>query len=131
MDCRVFLVEDLENLRGLISELFAALGGFRIVGTASTEAEARLWMEDHAGGWDLAIVDLVLDQGSGIGVLGHARKLPAKGRIVVFSSYASPGIVAHCIALGADAVFHKADPNGLIAWLRDLAAGTPPSPSHD
>ena len=28
--------------------------------TASTEAEAKLWLDDHPAEWDLAVVDLVL-----------------------------------------------------------------------
>jgi DNA-binding NarL/FixJ family response regulator len=117
MAVRVFLVEDLHNLRGLMRDLFESLGGFELVATASTEAEARLWLSDHEGKWDLAIVDLVLDQGSGFGVLSHAGRLQRSGRIVVFSSYITPGIEAHCLQLGAAAVFAKDDSVGFVRWL--------------
>lgn len=105
MNLRVFLVEDLHRMRSLIADLFASMGGYEIVGTATTEAEAKLWLDNNFGGWELAIIDLVLDQGTGMGVISHAKKIFAKGKLVVFSSYASPAIRAHCLALGADAVF--------------------------
>lgn len=120
MDVRVFLVEDLGRTRSALAELLGTLDGFRVVGSASTEAEANLWIDEHAAGWDLAIIDLMLEQGSGIGVLARCNAQPDKGRIVVFSGYASPAIADHCVKLGADAVFDKAQPDDLLAYCRDL-----------
>lgn len=42
MELRVFVVEDMPRMRGLLDELFASLGGLRVVGAAATEAEAKL-----------------------------------------------------------------------------------------
>ena len=120
MAVRVFLVEDITATRDLIVEACRALGGFRVVGSAVTEAEARLWLEENQRGWDLAILDLILEQGSGIQVLAHARRQPTPGKVIIFSSYATPGVHAKCIALGAAAVFDKADSEGFIAWLAAL-----------
>lgn len=126
MSVRVFLVEDVENLRLLVQELFASIGGFETAGSATTEAEAKLWLEENLAGWDMAIVDLVLEQGSGIGVLAHAKqKWPAK-KVVVFSSYVSPGIRTHCLALGADGVFGKEATSEFVSWLMDSAEGRRP-----
>jgi DNA-binding NarL/FixJ family response regulator len=129
MELRVFLVEDLQNSRTLISELFAALGGLRVVGAAATEAEAKLWLAENAGAWDLAIVDLILEQGSGLGVIQLARRSTATAAVVVLSSYATPGIRAHCLSAGANAVFDKADPTAFVAWLRRLVDGGRPAPA--
>lgn len=93
-----------------------------MVATASTEAEAKLWLDDHRGQWDLAIVDLVLDQGAGMSVISQCRKDPTGGHIVVFSSYASPGVRQHCIDLGADAVFDKSETEAFIAWCDDFVS---------
>jgi two-component system, OmpR family, response regulator len=122
MQWRVFLVEDLRSMHVLLTDLFAAIGGLEVVGTAVTEAEAGQWFEDHAGEWDLAIVDLVLAQGSGMGVIPRARGAGSPGRVVVFSSYASPAIRKHCIKLGADAVFDKSETQAFIGWLDELAS---------
>ena len=53
-----------------------------------------------------------------MGVVSHARRnAPAGAKVVVFSGYASPGIRAHCDALGADAVFEKSESGRFIHWL--------------
>jgi two-component system OmpR family response regulator len=119
MELRIFLVEDLPNMQWLMAHLIASVGGLKIAGTATTEAEAKLWLEDHPGGWDIALVDLVLQQGSGFGVLDHGHRAHATGKMVVFSSYASPGVREHCLSLGAEAVFEKSDSLGFLGWLRD------------
>ena len=122
MELRVFLVEDLQRMRGLLGDLFTSIGGFRVVATASTEAEANLWLDDHPGGWDVAVVDLVLEQGAGMNVIRKAKADSAGGRIVVFSSYATPGVRQHCLDLGADAVFDKGETAQFIAWFGDLTS---------
>jgi CheY-like chemotaxis protein len=122
VELRVFLVEDLLRMRGLLGELFVSMGGFRVVATASTEAEAKLWLGDNPGQWDLAVVDLVLDQGAGMNVIRRCREEPNGGKIVVFSSYASPGVRQHCLELGADAVFDKGETEAFIGWCAALMA---------
>lgn len=122
VELRVFLVEDLQRMRGLLDELFASIGGFRIVAGASTEAEANLWLDEHPGGWDVAIVDLVLEQGAGMNVIRKCKQDPQGGRVVVFSSYATPGVRKHCLELGADAVFDKGETSQFISWFGDFAS---------
>jgi DNA-binding NarL/FixJ family response regulator len=122
VELRVFLVEDLQRMRGLMADLFASIGGFRIVAHAATEAEANLWLDDHPGGWDVAVVDLVLEQGAGMNVISRCKADPNGGRVVVFSSYATPGVREHCLDLGADAVFDKGDTARFIAWFGDYAS---------
>jgi DNA-binding NarL/FixJ family response regulator len=122
VELRVFLVEDLQRMRSLLADLFSSMGGLRIVGSATTEAEARLWLEDHRDEWDVVVVDLVLEQGSGMEVIRSCRAQPGGGKVVVFSSYATPGVRQHCIELGADAVFDKSETAGFIGWFHDLAS---------
>lgn len=111
MTVRVFLVEDMPQMHGLLSDLLAGVGDFVIAGTVRTEAEARLWLDENPDGWDLSVIDLVLDQGSGMGIISHARAEADRtgGSVVVFSDYASDGIRQHCLNLGADAVFAKTE----------------------
>lgn len=72
---RVFLVEDRDDVRGALEELLTATGRFEPVARAKTEGEANLWLEEHQRLWDIAIVDLVLEQGSGFSVIQRARRL--------------------------------------------------------
>ncbi len=117
---RVFLVEDQKRMEGTMADLFRSLGGFALIGTARTEAEACLWLDENAQGWDLAVIDLMLDQGTGIGVIARCRQRD-HGKVVVLSSYASPAIRRHCLALGADAVFEKSDYSGFVDFCSGLS----------
>ena len=73
MTVRVFLVEDMKHVQALVGELLESLGDFRLVHATATEAEAKLWLSENPGAWDLAVVDLVLDQGTGMAVIPRAR----------------------------------------------------------
>ena len=120
MELRVFLVEDLARMRGLLEDLFGSLGGIRVVAVATTEAEARLWIDENPGEWDVAVLDLVLEQGGGMNLIRRCKAVPLAGRVVVFSSYATPGVRRHCMELGADAVFDKSETGPVIAFFDDL-----------
>jgi DNA-binding NarL/FixJ family response regulator len=119
---RVFLVEDTKQLQDVILELIASLGEFLLVGTATTEAEANLWLAEHPRGWDLAIIDLVLEQGTGMGVIAHCRRSAPDGKVVVFSDYVTPGIRKYCLKLGAEAAIPKADIPAFITYCTEVAA---------
>lgn len=125
MTLSIFLVEDLRQVEGALTDYLAGRGNFKVLATARTEAEANHWLQEHPGEWDALILDLVLDQGSGMNVIARARAQPGAGKIAVFSGYASEGIRQHCIALGADAVFDKAETEALAAWLRGLGGAAP------
>ena len=120
MTIRVFVVEDLGRMRSLFKDLFDQLEDVSVVAAAATEAEARLWLSEHPGGWDVAIVDLILEEGSGMGVISKCKASPRRGEIVVFSSYATPGVRQYCLRLGADAVFDKTDSSEFVAYCVDL-----------
>ena len=131
MTVSVFLVEDMQPLRALVGELLSTVGDFRIVGTAGTEAEARLWLEENPASWQFAIVDLVLEQGTGMGVIARCRAAVPKATIVVFSDYATPGIRKHCLKLGADAVFQKGeDLAAFTAYCGSVASTAAGRPGH-
>lgn len=122
---RVFLVEDRPSIRDLLNELLASLQRFHLEGIATNEAEAKLWLDEHPGAWELAIVDLILDEGSGFGVIERARRVAPSSTIVVFSGYVSPGVHQHCMDLGASAVIDKAEGNALLQWLDAFAPDVP------
>ncbi|MFC5497221.1 response regulator [Caenimonas terrae] len=123
---KLLLVEDLPQVRGVVLDLLATVGDFQLVHSVSTEAEANLWIEENEGKWDLAVIDLILEQGTGLGVVAKARNRPAGSKVVVFSDYATEGIRKHCVKLGADAAFQKGD--DLQAFLAFCGALAHPSP---
>lgn len=126
MGVRVLLVEDLPQMQGVVLDLLATLGDFKLVKAVSTEAEANLWLDENPGEWDLAVIDLILEQGTGLGVVARAKNRSPGSKVVVFSDYATEGIRKHCIKLGADAAFQKgADVQAFIAYCSALAQAHP------
>ena len=122
MPVKVFLVEDMKHLRDVIGDLLGSLGDFLLVGAATTEAEANLWLAEHPHSWDLAIIDLVLEQGTGMGVITHCRRNCPAGKVMVFSDYVTPGISRHCLGLGAQAAISKTDIPAFIGYCTEVAA---------
>jgi len=127
VDLRVFICEDVDGIHFFFGDLFQTIGGLQEIGAASTEGQAKFWLVANQADWDIAIVDLVLDEGSGFGVIQAAKQTHPAGRVVVFSNFVTPTVSAHCISLGADAVFAKSDATGLAAWLglQVRSAGAP------
>lgn len=104
-----FLVEDNPTIRDNLIPTLADLADAPVVGVAETESQATAWLRDHAEVWHLAVVDLFLREGSGLGVLTACTPRRAHQRVVVLTNYATPDIRARCLALGADAVFDKSN----------------------
>jgi two-component system, OmpR family, response regulator len=123
MKQRVFIAEDLQRMRELLIDLFSASGEFQVVGTACTEAEADRWLTANGESWDLAIIDMVLDEGSGSNVIRRAREQNYAGLIAVLSSCVTDNLREHCYVLGADKVFDEAQMTRFLLWLAKVGAG--------
>ena len=117
MAVRVFVVEDQKPMQELICDLLDSVGGFEVVGTAANETGATDWLLRHKGGWDLAIVDLLLGEGSGFTLISRCNK-DSSGAVVVFSDFVTPVVRQRCIRLGADGVISKAQFGELRAYLQ-------------
>ena len=110
---RVLLVDDSPLVLRSVRELLADVPGVGVVHEARTEQQARDWLREHPRDWELAIVDLFLQQGHGFNILKACRgRLPGQ-RVVVLSNYAAGHVREHVRNAGADAFFDK---------LRDMAA---------
>jgi DNA-binding NarL/FixJ family response regulator len=118
---RVFLVEDSPEIADSLAEALAASGSCEAVGRADTEQGALDWSFAHEAGFDVAIVDLILRDGSGFGVLAHLTKYQPAA-VVVLSGFVTPSVAERCKALGAAAAFPKATPQECIQFVTDLAA---------
>ena len=121
---RVLLVEDDRRVHGIVADLLASIGDLKPVSTVTTEAEANLWLKENPQGWDLAVIDLILDEGTGMGVLPKCQGGANGARAVILSNYVSPAIHQHCLSLGAHAVFHKSHDMGrFIEYCSSLGEG--------
>jgi DNA-binding NarL/FixJ family response regulator len=109
VELKTYIVEDNATIRENLIGTLEELASIRPLGWAETENDAKGWLAQHAGQWDLAIVDLFLKQGSGLGVLEACRGRPTGQRVVVLSNYATADMRKRCTQLGADAVFDKSN----------------------
>lgn len=136
-----FLVEDNPDIRDTIVETMEELAPVRFVGLATNEDSARLWLGANDGYWDIAIIDLMLAQGTGFGVLSECQQRPEMQKVVVLTSFVDEHFRQRCIELGADEVFDKAkDIEKLVdycrvhamylAFMRDSGIAPPPADSE-
>ena len=106
---RAYFVEDNPTIRENLIGTLEELGGVAPIGYAETEQQGSEWLTNHSANWDLAIVDLFLKQGSGLGVLKACRERNPEQKVVVLTNYATPDIRVRCHQLGVDAVFDKSN----------------------
>jgi DNA-binding NarL/FixJ family response regulator len=120
MPYKTYLVEDnpviRENLVGFLEDV----ADTTVVAHASGEKEAVCWLKGHSDAWDMAIVDLFLEDGNGFGVVDACRDRQAHQKVVVLSNYATADMRERSRALGADAFFDKsAEIDQLLAYFED------------
>lgn len=109
MRLKTYIVEDNPTIRENLIGTLEELASINAVGSAETENEGKAWLAENRDDWDLAIVDLFLKQGSGLGVLASCRDRPSRQKVVVLSNYATADIRQRCAQLGVDAVFDKSN----------------------
>ncbi len=107
MDLRTYIVEDNATIRENLIGTLEELASIKALGWAETEGEAKSWLAGNAGQWDLAIVDLFLKKGTGLGVVKACRYRSPAQKMVVLSNHVSREIRSRCAQLGVDAVFDK------------------------
>lgn len=127
MELRTYIVEDNATIRENLIATLEELASVATLGWADTEDEARRWLAATPPQWDLAIIDLFLKQGSGLGVLEACQERGRAQRVVVLSNYATADMRKRCAQLGADAVFDKSNEiDALVDYC--LALGERPIP---
>jgi DNA-binding NarL/FixJ family response regulator len=119
---RIFLVEDSPLIRdSLIDMLDDVEGGRMVIGTADTEQAAVERITDM--GPDVAIIDINLREGSGIGVLERLSHLDSAPAVrIVYTNLSDGRTHRHCRELGATHVISK---GGDAHELIDALAAAP------
>lgn len=115
---RILLVEDnasiVDNLQAMLEDLTQA----RVIAVAAEQKLACAWMDARTNGCDVAIIDVFLKAGNGLGVLEHMAGYDRPPQRVVLTNYATSDMRSRCRALGADAVFDKStEIDDLVQWL--------------
>ena len=104
-----YIVEDNQTILENLIETLEEIASVKVVGHAATESEAKVWLSLHNGNWQLAVIDMFLQEGSGLGVLAGCRDRHPYQKVVVLTNYATADIRKRSLALGADAVFDKSN----------------------
>jgi two-component system OmpR family response regulator len=106
-EVRVILIEDSPIIRERLLEALGQIANISVVAQAETEWEATALLRNSA--WDVAILDLQLKEGSGLGVLKQLprQRRPEASKIIVFTNFGFPQYRQRCMALGADYFFDK------------------------
>lgn len=105
MPLRIFLVEDNSLIRQTMQEMLEEVLGAQVVAWADGENAAIEALRHTA--WDVALIDLFLKQGSGLGVARALERRDAGQRIYVLSNYATPSIRERCAAIALDGIYDK------------------------
>jgi DNA-binding NarL/FixJ family response regulator len=107
MALKAYIVEDSPTIRENLIETLHELAEVDAVGLADTEREAKAWLAEHPVAWDVAVVDLFLREGNGLGVVEACRGRRRGQKVIVLSNQATSDMRRRCAQLGADAVFDK------------------------
>jgi DNA-binding NarL/FixJ family response regulator len=113
----ILVVEDSKNMQAVLDDLFENIGGYEVRARLRTESEATEWLMNNRGRWKLAVIDLILDDGSGFNLIERCVADQDDGALVVLSDFASPAIKQRCLAMGADAVFGKGEGREFANYL--------------
>lgn len=119
---RVWIIDDSFEVAAGLKELLSIDGQCEVVAHATSEKQALEWSFQNEAGFDVAIVDLLLHEGSGFAVLAHLQKYQP-GKVVVLSGYVNNAIADRCANLGAAAAFTKSKTADCIGYVLRLAAG--------
>jgi len=122
MKQRVVLVDDHVAIRDLLRLVLDAQNDFEVIGEAGTGAEGlRVCRRAHP---NLAIIDLILPELSGIEVISRLRKECPNTRVVVFSGVVDEEELANMLATHPHGFVRKLDPLAdLLNALRTVKSG--------
>jgi two-component system, NarL family, response regulator DevR len=118
----VFLLDDHELVRRGVRDLLESEGDIKVVGEASTEAEAIGRV--HALDPDVAILDVRLGEGNGVGACREIRSLHPRTACLMLTSFADDEALFQAIMAGASGYVLKQIRSGdLVDAVRRVAAG--------
>jgi DNA-binding NarL/FixJ family response regulator len=120
---RLLLVEDHAAFRGALKFLLNLRPGMEVVAECGSLAECRA-LGDLLEAVDLALLDLVLPDGDGAGLIPLLRGANPEVRVLVLSASLEPGVHGRAAEAGADGVLNKAaELPRIVAEVERLAGG--------
>jgi two-component system, NarL family, response regulator DevR len=118
----VFLLDDHELVRRGVRELLEAESDIKVVGEASTEAQAVGRV--HALDPDVAILDVRLEEGNGVVACREIRSLHPRTACLMLTSFADDEALFQALMAGAAGyVLKQIRAGDLVDAVRRVAAG--------
>lgn len=121
MTLKVAVIEDSVVLREMLCEMLDEIDDVDICFTVDCEDDAMEKLREYTV--DLAIVDLELRQGNGLGIIRRMKDDPCSfgsPRTVVFSNYAVSPMSRRCEEMGVDRIYDKSfQLHEMLDYVRD------------
>jgi two-component system response regulator RegA len=128
MDKSLLLLDDDAALRTRLGRALEARGF--IVTTVETVAQAKAAAKEQAPAF--AVLDMRLDDGSGLGVVDVLRDARPDARVVMLTGYGNIATAVAAVKAGAiDYLAKPADADDVVKALMVSAAGEAPSPPEN
>lgn len=122
---KVLVVEDSTDLQVLLRAMLHEIPSVEVVASVDTEESAVEALKSCCA--DLAIVDLELATGTGLGflkILSEKLDSDTAVKVVIFSNYSNLIIRHRCLSLGAKAFFDKSfQIDELLEFVQAEASG--------
>ncbi len=123
---RIVIVDDTPIVRERLRDTVHAMGRYQIVGEAGSPADALAVYERERP--DVMILDMKLQNGTGLDVLQAVRKTDQHVRIIVWTNFPYERYRSISKALGADYFFWKAtEYDQLLETLRTMPDNASPA----
>jgi two-component system response regulator DevR len=121
-DVRIFLVDDHAVVLDGLTELLGAQAGLKVVGSATTAAQALARIPAAAP--DVAVLDVQLPDGSGVDVCREVRStLPQTYCLMLTSHDDHDAVMASVLAGASGYVLKEVRTAGLVDSIRQVAMG--------
>ena len=122
---RLLLVEDHAAFRGALALLLDLRPGMRVVAQCGSIAGCRA-LGGLLGAVDVALLDLMLPDGDGTGLIALLRGANPAVRVLVLTASIEPGLPGRMAEAGADGVLDKtAALTEIASEVARLGAGRP------
>lgn len=125
MSITVMLVDDHELIRQGLRRAFERDSGFNVVGEADSVASAQRLAEARCP--DVAVIDIRLPDGSGLGLAQSLRSARPDIGLVILTMYAGDDHLFAALDAGASAFVPKSAPSDEVVAAARHAAATPSS----
>ena len=119
------LVDSSLAIRDALPPALQTLANVKVYASAATAREGVNRIREHARAWGLVVLEVGLDCGGGFYLLRSCQGRARHQQVIVFTSYATRWMRAHCLSLGADAVFDKStELDAFMGYCRKLSVSS-------